>query len=878
MLVSLLLFVGLSLLASSAPVLAQTPRAERPTYSIGDKWISPAGVFELIRIENDIYIFSNEKAREIRLTKELGLVKSEGPAGLLEFHPSLPLDWPLEVGKKGSRQIEWQTRQSGGFNRIYVDWEVESYEDVQVPAGSFKAFKIHYSFQVGPPGGRQWRELFFWYSPEVKQIIKSASPNFKGMNWGVVAIDRPEMAPLDLALREPKDQARFDRESIVLAGKATSGKGIARVTVAVNGAEVASRGERSGARNELLFEVPLKLNEGRNVLIVTALDTTGERRQEARTLFYERRGPSASEQALKKQLEEERKKATEIALKAEQEKKRLEELAQKRLEEEKKKADQLARLDQEKGRKAEELARKQEEERKKAAEIALKAEQEKKRLDEERRRTAELARLDQEKRKKAEQLASLPPMQVTISSPANQARVENESIGLAGLVSGGKGVSRVVVTLNGTELSRLEERSPLRSMPVNLPVKLRDGQNTLVVTATDADGLIQQEVRTVHYEKRVPLTVAFRYPEDRSRVNEETSVVAALVTSSKGVAKVSVILNGAEVHQQSERSPQSSVAVTAPVALKEGANAIVVNAVEADGNARQEIRTVFYDRPKETVVASKKPLPDPPRDRWAVVIGVGRYESPEVPRLRYTVPDAEAIYEALIKSAGFKKDHVLVLTDRSEKKPTLRNIKWALGTFLARSAKKDDTVVIFFAGHGAPEVDQRGVERDGFSKYLVPSDAEPDDLYSTALPMDEFQTIFARLEAERVVVFLDACYSGAAGGRTFASKKTRSAHVDDLFLERVTSSKGRAIITASRPSEVSIELPDLGHGIFTYYLLQGLKGAADLNRDGIVSLQELYEYVERQVSQKSRAVGGNQHPVMKGELEGVLPLVKVTGK
>ncbi len=869
------LIAALSLLLSSFPAFAQAPRAERPTYAVGDKWILKMGLFDLIRIENDIYIFSGEGGREIRLTKDLGLVKSEGPMGLLQFDPSLPLEWPLAVGKKGARQVLWQTLQ--GVGPIYVNWEVESYEDVQVPAGSFKAFKIYYSWQVGPLDARQWRELFMWYAPEVKQVIKFASPQFKGMNWGVVAIDRPEMAPLDLALREPKDQARFERESIVLAGKATSGKGVARVTVAVNGTEVASRGERVGPRNELLFEVPLKLNEGRNVLIVTALDTTGERRQEARTLFYERRGSSVSEQALTKQLEEE-KKAAEIAFKAEQEKNRLEELAQKRLEEEKKKADQLARLEREKSRKADELARKQEEERKKAAEIALRVEQERKRLEEEKRRAAELARLEQEKRKKAEHLASLPPMQVTISSPANQARMENESIGLAGLVSGGRGVSRVVVTLNGTELSRLEERSPLRSMPVNLPVKLREGQNTLVVTATDADGLIHQEVRTVHYEKRAPLTVAFRYPEDRSRVNEETSVVAALVTSSKGVAKVSVILNGAEVHQQSERSPQSSVAVTAPVTLKEGANAIVVNAVEADGNARQEIRTVFYDRPKETAVAPKKPLPEPVRDRWAVVIGVGRYESPEVPRLRYTVPDAEAIYETLIKTAGFKKDHVLLLTDRSERRPTLRNVKWALGTFLARSAKKDDTVVIFFAGHGAPEVDQRGVERDGFSKYLVPTDAEPDDLYSTALPMDELQTIFARLEAERVVVFLDACYSGAAGGRTFASKKTRSAHVDDLFLERVTSSKGRAIITASRPSEVSIELPDLGHGIFTYYLLQGLKGAADLNRDGIVSLQELYEYVERQVSQKSRAVGGNQHPVMKGELEGVLPLVKVSAK
>jgi uncharacterized caspase-like protein len=141
--------------------------------------------------------------------------------------------------------------------------------------------------------------------------------------------------------------------------------------------------------------------------------------------------------------------------------------------------------------------------------------------------------------------------------------------------------------------------------------------------------------------------------------------------------------------------------------------------------------------------------------------------------------------------------------------------------------------------------------------------------------MDDLQTIFARLESERVVAFIDACYSGAAGGRTFAAKKTRSTSVDDLFLERLARAKGRAIITASRPAEVSMELPELGHGVFSYFLLQGLKGAADTNRDGIVTLDELYAYVEQQVTRKSRSVGGNQHPVMKGELEGVLPLVKV---
>lgn len=62
----------------------------------------------------------------------------------------------------------------------------------------------------------------------------------------------------------------------------------------------------------------------------------------------------------------------------------------------------------------------------------------------------------------------------------------------------------------------------------------------------------------------------------------------------------------------------------------------------------------------------------------------------------------------------------------------------------------------------------------------------------------------------------------------------------------MTRSKGRAIITASGPAEVSVELPELGHGISTHYVVTGLKGAGDLNRDGVVSVQELYEYVEQQ--------------------------------
>jgi hypothetical protein len=435
-----------------------------------------------------------------------------------------------------------------------------------------------------------------------------------------------------------------------------------------------------------------------------------------------------------------------------------------------------------------------------------------------------------------------------------------------------------VVTLNGVVVARLEERTPQRAMPVNVPLKLEEGQNVVVVTAIDADGVTQQAMRAILYDKVMPLAIQFRHPEERARVTDEASVAAAVATSSQGVTEVSVILNGAQVFQQRERSPKKSVAIAAPIKLREGANTIVVRATSADGLVQQEVRTVVYERP---AAAPQSPTPlrlETSRERWAVVIGVGRYASPDIPSLRYSVADAEAFAQLLIERAGFKKENVLLLTDKTDKKPTLRDMKWALGTFLARSAKKEDLVVIFYAGHGAPEIDPRGSEPDGLAKYLVPSDADPNDLYATALPMDELQIIFDRIESERVVVFLDACYSGAAGGRTFASKRTRALRVDDVFLDRLARSRGRAIITASRASEVSLELPELGHGLFTHYLLQGLRGTADLDRDGVVTLQELYTYLEQQVTQKSRAAGGNQHPVMKGEMEGQLPLVKVGGQ
>jgi Caspase domain len=790
---ALALAVSLWLCAAEI-ALAQKPSAERPTYDVGMRWLLNDGAYDLIRISKDVYVFSAGPSRQIELTRDLGVYRIvKGGQVDWQIDPAPPIKWPLEIGKFGSLfNAVMHSKEYPSGLPVRFTWSVKAFESVQVPAGTYQAFRIEYFAEyIGDPlrrtgaiPGRQSWTLVLWYAPETRQFVKAEGAGLRDVDFQLVATESGTPAPLQILLDDPKDQGHVTTAETVVGGKVTAGAGVARLSATINGAEVIARAERSPpAELALNFAVPLR--EGKNVLLVTVTDTRGQSKQEARVIFRDRAAAATP-----------------------------------------------------------------------AAPSPPPA-------------------------TPAPPPAPAAPasLQVTISAPRDQARVDQESIALAGIATSGKGVRRVLVMLNGVEISRLEEKAAVRSFPVNLPLKLRDGQNTVAVSATDVDGTTQQEVRSVFFDRVVPLTVRFRHPEDGVRLSDPASLVAAEITSGKGVASVNVLLNGTEVFKQADRPPKKSVAVAAPVKLREGTNTIVVRASEPDGTVRQEVRTVLFERPPP--VAPVEPAPaarKPAREQWAVVIGVGQYQSTAIPSLRYSVADAELVQQTLVGQAGFKKENVLLLTDKTERKPTLRDLKWALGTFLARSAKKDDLIVIYFAGHGAPEIDPRGTESDGLAKYLVPSDADPNDLYSTGLPMDEFQTIFDRIEADRVVVLLDACYSGAAGGRTFASRRTRAVRVDEVFLDRLTRSKGRAIITASRASEVSIEVPELGHGLFTYYLVQGLHGAADLDRDGIVTLQELYQYLEQQVAQKSRSVGGNQHPVMKGELEGILPLVKVSGR
>jgi len=114
-----------------------------------------------------------------------------------------------------------------------------------------------------------------------------------------------------------------------------------------------------------------------------------------------------------------------------------------------------------------------------------------------------------------------------------------------------------------------------------------------------------------------------------------------------------------------------------------------------------------------------------------------------------------------------------------------------------------------------------------------------------------------------LVFIADSCYSGGSGGRTIDITGIR-ASISDSFLDRIAADKGRVIITASGANEGSIENDHLGHGVFTYYLVEGLRGKADADRDGFITVDEVYRYVSGKVPS---ATGQEQHPVKKGTAE-----------
>jgi dipeptidyl aminopeptidase/acylaminoacyl peptidase len=359
--------------------------------------------------------------------------------------------------------------------------------------------------------------------------------------------------------------------------------------------------------------------------------------------------------------------------------------------------------------------------------------------------------------------------------------------------------------------------------------------------------------------KRPPPVIAIASPSETQQVTSERVQLHGAAASDSGVARVEIRVNGQLVKQQENRGGSRALNsdFAEPLALREGKNEITVTVVDLDNVATTRALTVTR-LPAQKLLAQGQ--------IWAAVIGISQYKTASP--LQFADKDAIAFAQYLQNQIGVPKENVFLLTNQQA---TLVNVRRTLGTEIKRKAGSKDTVIIYFAGHGAPETDATSPDNDGLEKYLVMYDADPDDLYTTGMPMREVEIILQRLAAERVIFIADTCFSGATTGRTFTTGGRRAV-VSETFLTRLANAKGRVVLAASRANEVSAERPDMQHGVFTYYLLEGLRGKADVDGDNVITIDEIYNYVSQKVP---AATDQNQHPVKKGEVEGQLVLGQV---
>jgi tetratricopeptide (TPR) repeat protein len=245
---------------------------------------------------------------------------------------------------------------------------------------------------------------------------------------------------------------------------------------------------------------------------------------------------------------------------------------------------------------------------------------------------------------------------------------------------------------------------------------------------------------------------------------------------------------------------------------------------------------------------------------YALVVGIANYKNlPAKAQLDYAERDAESVYSVLINPEGgnFRAENVHRLVGP---KATLANLRQELEVWLPSVAKEQDRVVIYFAGHGFIS---------GGRGYLAPYDLDPANVAATGYSMDTLGAVAgSKIKAKWKVLLTDSCHSGAI------SPDAELAQVNKSLLDL---SRSMFSLTASRDRERSFESKNWGegHGIFTYYVVKGLQGEADESGDGIVTADELAEYVRRNVRE---ATQGQQNPTSdRGSFDPNMILAYIPG-
>ena len=486
---------------------------------------------------------------------------------------------------------------------------------------------------------------------------------------------------------------------------------------------------------------------------------------------------------------------------------------------------------------------------------------------------------------------NLPPV-IAINSPID-AVTENKTISLIAKVFDDREIKKIIVSHNNLTIideSIDETGESLREIGITIVptnqitgdykeeinidrfIELIEGENIFEITAFDGE-LTSTKQDTIIFEiPNQPPVIVINSPVDTVTENQ-TVFLSARILDDRGIKNIVVKHNNQSLIDESidevEETSQlkgfavvptieisgdykSEININRSVELMQGENTFEI--IAFDGELTSIERTIItYEIPFWMQV-----------QRWAVIIGISDYKYPGIPDLRYADRDATEFYKFLKspQGGGFAENRIKFLINENA---TTQNIRDALFVFL-RQAIEEDLVYIYFSGHGIPEPDNPD------NLYLATYDTDPERLASTAFPMWDIETALARhIPAEKVVLLADACHSGGISGGIGTRNIAQQNLINKYLIELMKAKPGKVIFTASEVGEVSQESQKWGggHGVFTYFFLEGLKGAADTNKDGIVTLGEAIDYTDEHVR---RATNARQHPDTAGQFDRSLPM------
>ncbi len=244
--------------------------------------------------------------------------------------------------------------------------------------------------------------------------------------------------------------------------------------------------------------------------------------------------------------------------------------------------------------------------------------------------------------------------------------------------------------------------------------------------------------------------------------------------------------------------------------------------------------------------------------RLGLIVGISRHKDFNIPKLKYTEDDAISVHKYLTDPEGGQlppRNVKLLTNEHASKEGILKGLD-----YLARKSRGHDSVVVYFAGYGVSVVD-RDETGNGDAEpklYLTPYDVDSHDVEGSCISLDEIEEKLSGIEAHKLLIVLDTSFNGNMGSRSLAGMG------EGAVFENLLQRSGRYLLLSGKPAEGAMEIDDHRHGVFTFYMLEGLKGGADDNKDGVITLGELHTYLAGKVAEETEMEGSAQHPQLRG--------------